>query len=49
MHVGYFVVALHTFYQPKWGEAMRKVLLLSAAYGIVLEVAGLTVSFGGLL
>ena len=45
----YFVVALRTFYQQAWGKTLLKSLLLSVAYFFTLLVAGVLVSFGGLL
>ena len=47
--VVYFIVALHTFYQQRWGATLLKSLLLSVAYGIMLFAAGLVVGVGGLL
>ena len=44
-----FVVALHTFYQPKWSNIVFKSVVLSFACGVGLVVAGLVSGFGGLL
>ena len=46
---GYFIVALHTFYQQRWRPTVLKSLLLSVAYGATLLAAGMVVGIGGLL
>jgi len=46
---GYFVVALHRFYEQGWGRTLAKSLLLGATYLLVLGLSVAAVGTAGLL
>lgn len=47
--IGYFAVALHTFYQQSWPKTLAKSLLLGVAYSLVIGFCLVAVAVLGLL